>query len=179
MRERLAEIGNREANSRALAERALALPEVRQARALLVCRSFGIEPDTAPLNEGLLTAGKRLVLPRIAAGSSLLTLHPWDSPLETLPFGLEQPTAAAPEIDPARIDLALLVGLGFDSRGFRLGHGGGYFDRFLAATGIVAIGLAFEAQLIDRLPAEDHDLRMTAIVTEADVRRPAESDRGP
>ena len=70
------------------------------------------------------------------------------------------------------LDAVLVLGLGFDRRGYRLGYGSGYFDRFLAGRPFPAIGLAFAAQLEDELPAEAHDIAMTAIVTEAEIVRP-------
>lgn len=64
-----------------------------------------------------------------------------------------------------------MLGLGFDRRGFRLGYGSGYFDRFLAGRPFPAIALAFAVQLEDELPAEPHDIPMTVIVTENEIRR--------
>jgi 5-formyltetrahydrofolate cyclo-ligase len=78
----------------------------------------------------------------------------------------------APAAIPDTIDAAIVLGLGFDRRGYRLGYGSGYFDRFLAAYPLTAIGLAYGFQMIDRLPTEPHDVPMTVVVTERETVEP-------
>lgn len=69
--------------------------------------------------------------------------------------------------DPARVDVVVVPGLAFTSRGDRLGQGGGWYDRFLAGLrpGAVTIGVGFREQLVDRLPVEPHDVRLAHVVT--------------
>ena len=71
------------------------------------------------------------------------------------------------------VEAALVLGLGFDRRGYRLGHGSGYFDRFLAGRSFPAVGLAFEMQIVDEIPNECHDIPMSAVVTDCGIRRGA------
>ncbi len=71
----------------------------------------------------------------------------------------------------------LVLGLAFDRRGYRLGHGRGYFDRFLAGLAVPSIGLAHPFQLVDRLPAEPHDVPMTVVVTAEETLRPTRPAR--
>ena len=98
------------------------------------------------------------------------------SPLVELSFGLRQPPRGAPEVAaeaiPATLDAAIVLGLGFDRRGFLLGYGSGYFDRFLASHPVTAVGLAYGFQLLDRLPAEAHDVPMSVVVTDEEVVEP-------
>ena len=68
-----------------------------------------------------------------------------------------------------RIDLILVPGIAFDRRGYRIGLGGGYYDRFLARTEAVRIGLSYGFQIIDRVPDEPHDVTMDWIITENEV----------
>lgn len=161
--------------ARAMAHRVLDLPEVRTAHGVMVCLSFGVELDTGPLVDGLLAAEKTVFVPRIERKGRRLTLHPYPCPLETLRFGLQQPTPDAPALAAYAIDhsidVALLLGLGFTRSGWRLGHGGGYFDRFLVDRPFPAIGLAHGAQILDHLDVEDHDIPMDAVVTESRVHR--------
>jgi 5-formyltetrahydrofolate cyclo-ligase len=142
---------------------------------VLVCLSYGIEPQTRPLIHALRRAGKRVSLPRADRHDRRLHVHPWPCELQRLGFGLEQPTPTAPAIADAEImrelDVALILGLGFDRAGVRLGHGSGYVDRFLAAHPVLAIGLSFEAQLLERLPRAPYDLPMQVIVSEDRVLR--------
>ena len=71
-------------------------------------------------------------------------------------------------------DVLILPGFAFDEYGTRLGHGGGWFDQYLAAHhSVCAIGVCFEWQLVDRLPKAAHDVQVQYIVTPAGVRRTA------
>ncbi len=159
-----------------VAERLLVLPEIARAERILTCLSFGAELDTWRLAERLLALGKELYVPRAEPRDRQLHVHPYPCPLRTVSFGLQQPPRGAPEVAAeaisSTIEVALVLGLGFDRRGFRLGYGSGYFDRFLAGRPFPAIGLAFSAQLEDELPAEPHDIALAVIVTEAEVVRP-------
>lgn len=176
---RLAEVDAATARRTAarVAERLLALPEVAGARRIFTCLSFGTELDTLELVERLLAEGREVYVPRAVAGPAdrSLHVHPYPCPLVTLSFGLRQPPAGTPELAPAAIDatldVALVLGLGFDRRGFRLGYGSGYFDRFLRGRPFPAVGLGYAFQLVDRLPAEAHDVPMAAVVTDTETLR--------
>lgn len=178
LRARLAEIDPGAAATAAdrVAERVLALPEIANAQRIFTCLSFGSEIDTWRLVDRLLAAGRQLFVPRADPRDGRLHVHPYPCPLRTLSFGLQQPLRGAPEVAEGAIDgtldAVLVLGLGFDRRGFRLGYGSGYFDRFLAHRPFPAIGLAYAKQLLDEIPNEPHDIPMAVIVTEGEVCRP-------
>lgn len=161
--------GDARRQARAVREATRELAAVANARRLLCCLSFGCEIDTWQLVADLLTAGCELYVPRVEPADHTLTLHRYPCALETLSFGLQQPTANVPALAAtavdSTIDAALLLGLAYDPRGYRLGYGGGYFDRFLAGKSFPAIGLAYEQQIVPRLPVEEHDVPLNAIVT--------------
>jgi 5-formyltetrahydrofolate cyclo-ligase len=162
-------------------ERVLALPEMVSARRIFTCLSFGLEVDTWPLVDELLAQGREVFVPRVERGDPRIYVHPYPSPLRTLSFGLRQPLAleaggtAALEAEAVDggLDLALILGLGFDPSGCRLGYGAGYFDRFLQGRPFPAIGLAYDCQLVEALPVEPHDVPMAMVVTESGIHRPA------
>lgn len=158
-----------------IAERVLALPEVAGARRIFSCLSFGIELDTWDLVERLLADGRELFVPRADAGDGRLHVHPFPCPLVSLPFGLRQPAIDAPEIPEAEIDatldVALVIGFAFDRRGVRLGHGAGFFDRFLAGRSFPTVGLAASRWVLARLPREPHDVAMTVVASERETIR--------
>lgn len=112
--------------------------------------------------------GHPIALPRFTARSAPMELavhdDPWDeSDCEVGPLGLLQPRADAEQAVP---DLLFVPLLGFTAGGARLGQGGGHYDRWLAAHAkAIAIGLAWDAQLVDELPLEPHDRPLTAVVT--------------
>ncbi len=79
-------------------------------------------------------------------------------------FRTQEPVG--PVVRPERIDLILVPGVAFDRRGYRLGYGKGYYDRYLSVSHARAIGVCFHFQLATELPAESHDVRMDQIVTD-------------
>lgn len=86
-----------------------------------------------------------------------------DSDCEVGPYGLAQPRSDAEDIAP---DLLFVPLLGFTRDGERLGQGGGHYDRWLAAhPETLAVGLAWDCQLLDNLPSEAHDKHLDAVVT--------------
>lgn len=113
-------------------------------------------------------AGHTIALPRITTLTEPMRFHlhtdPFgESDLVDGPLGLRQPTADAPEIVPQVLFMPLV---GFTARGERLGQGGGFYDRWLAANpGTMTIGMAWDVQEVDSLPMEDHDMLLDAIVT--------------
>ncbi len=153
-----------------LTERVLALPAVRDSDCIFSCLSFGREIDTRGLIDRLLDSGRRVFVPRTQPRSRKLILHAYPCRLERRSFGLDEPAVNEPALDAKAIDsniqVALVLGLAFDSQGYRLGYGGGYFDRFLVDRPFPAIGLAYDFQLTDRLPTDPHDLPMQTVVTE-------------
>ncbi len=176
-RQRLSNVedAHRKQAARQVADHVLALPEVAHTRGILICLSFGVELDTWALVARLEEAGVSLFVPRIERQRRLMHVYPYPCPLETLSYGLRQPVVTAPclpsEAIASMIDLVLVLGLAFDRSGYRLGHGGGYFDRFLAHHTLPAVGLGHDFQIVDALPREHHDIPMDILVTEEGVCR--------
>jgi 5-formyltetrahydrofolate cyclo-ligase len=108
-----------------------------------------------------------LVLPRLA-DDDRMSLHLDEGVLERHRYGIRQPPARALEIDPVELAVALVPGRLFDREGYRLGRGGGHYDRLLPnlAPGTPVIGVTVEDRLVERLPREPHDQPMTHLVTE-------------
>ncbi len=100
-----------------------------------------------------------------------LTVHELGGPLEVHRFGFLQPHESAPMVGPDEIDVALLPGLAFDLYGNRLGRGAGYFDRLLISTREDArrVGVVPGALVVDRLPADSHDIPVEYLATEEGV----------
>ncbi len=127
--------------------------------------SRGTEAGTAALLEGLRRLGKRVCAPRIAGGEMLCV--PLTDRLKKGPFGILEPEGGEEET----CDVAFCPLLAFDKEGYRLGYGGGYYDRYFAAhPQVLRVGLAYEGQAADKLPREGHDVRLDALVTERGVR---------
>ena len=119
--------------------------------------------------------GNRIALPRVTTLDKPMEfrLHtdPWEeSDLESGVWGLRQPGQGAPVVVP---DVLFMPLVGFTAEGDRLGQGGGYYDRYLAAhPQVAAIGMAWDIQEVPELPLEPHDMRLSAIVTPTRVLGP-------
>jgi 5-formyltetrahydrofolate cyclo-ligase len=116
--------------------------------------------------------GRAIALPFFASRDSAMMFRQWEAenPLETGPFGILQPSAAAPALTP---DCLLIPLIGFTRSGVRLGQGGGHYDRYCAAhPDALRIGLAWGVQCCDALPQDDHDVPLHAILTEREWIRP-------
>ena len=86
--------------------------------------------------------------------------------LEPGAMGIPAPAAHTPAVQPEEIDLLIVPGVAFTRAGDRMGYGGGYYDRYIPrCTRARVIALAFEEQLLDTLPTEEHDLRIPSIIT--------------
>ena len=126
------------------------------------------EPDLRPLMRELEQAGRRLALPAVIAPHQPLAFHPWraTTPLVAGLHGTHhpQPALGEPALHP---DIILVPLIAFDRRRNRLGRGGGYFDRTLAAYPQArAIGFAHSAAELRLVPTEPHDRPLDLIVTE-------------
>jgi len=163
--------------SAAAYERLSALQVYRAARTVHLFVPFGSEVDTRPVLEDLWARQIRAVLPRVAPDRRLdhLAVTGWDE-VEPGAYGIGEPVAACRAVDPAEVELILVPGVAFDRRGGRLGYGGGYYDRFLQACPAPRVALAFDLQIVDAVPREDHDLLVDAVVTDQGLV--TASDRG-
>jgi 5-formyltetrahydrofolate cyclo-ligase len=116
------------------------LDVVAAAGTVMVFTSITGEPDTASFIAWCTACGKRVVVPE------------------------EEP-------DPTAVDVVIVPGVAFAPDGARLGQGGGWYDRFLASVrpDCTSIGVGFDAQVVDVLPTEPHDIRLHGVVTESGV----------
>jgi len=126
------------------------------------------EPDLWPLLEETLTAGKIVALPRFDADNQFYTprrvsgLH---AELVLGRFGIREPAAHCVAIPLDDLDLVLVPGIAFDPHGYRLGRGQGFYDRLLAGVRGIKCGMAFDEQMVQKMPAETFDVRMDFILT--------------
>jgi 5-formyltetrahydrofolate cyclo-ligase len=130
------------------------------------------EINPLPLMRKLLDAGATLALPVIAGRGKplIMRLWQWGEPLSPGLWGIREPKAEAPEVEP---DLLLVPLLAFDRAGHRIGYGAGYYDKTIdqlrERKAIAAIGLAFAAQEIPSVPVTERDAKLDLVLTEREV----------
>ena len=158
----------REQASAAICRRLLEMPRVQQAKTVLSYRALPEEVDLSLLNDALRQRGVRLCFPVSLAGGVLQAWEPgsWKQGR----YGIWEPDRGdSVQVAPEELDLVLAPCVGFDKKRDRLGHGAGYYDRFLSQTRAAAVAVAFEAQKLPRVAADRFDRAMDAIVTEERV----------
>jgi 5-formyltetrahydrofolate cyclo-ligase len=130
------------------------------------------EISPVPLMKRLAEAGAKLALPVVVKRGLPLTMRAWafGEALGSGQWGIREPKAEAPEVFP---DFLIVPLAAFDRAGYRLGYGAGYYDmtiaRLRAMKPIVAIGIAFAAQEIPKMPHDSYDEKLDFILTENEV----------
>jgi 5-formyltetrahydrofolate cyclo-ligase len=135
---------------------------LQEAAKILTYLAFRHELDLNPLFGYL--PNVEWIVPRI--DGRRLVLHPYcRDNLTRHPYGMQEPLAGGPVVDPKELDVVLVPGVAFDQRGGRLGFGGGFYDRLLIRTSALRVGIAYDRCLVDELPCHKHDQRMDWLVT--------------
>ena len=142
-------------------DKLLNMLEFRNALTILFYASFDGEVYTFEMMKQAQKLGKEIGLPRFTKEEKQIipvrVANP-DKDLEPGPYGIMQPKASrAQTLSLEEIDMVIVPGVAFDKENNRLGRGGGYYDRFLKIIprDIPSIGLAFDFQLVDRIPRQD------------------------
>lgn len=148
----------RAAKNAAITDKIMSLDEFKTADAIMAYVAFGSEADPEPVMRVAAGEGKRIMIPDF--------------------FGLLELTGTyAKHAEASEVDLVLIPGIAFDELGYRLGYGGGWYDRFSTKLheGIKLVGLAFEEQIVREIPNEPHDLLLDLIVTDSRVIKPVKT----
>ncbi|MFP4106386.1 MAG: 5-formyltetrahydrofolate cyclo-ligase [Phycisphaerae bacterium] len=177
MKARLADIPPQERaeKSYAACRALLDTAEFRAAESVMLYVPIPGEVDIAELALHAWQAGKTVLLPKVSWEQRHMIAIEIDS-LETglvkNRHGLREPSAGEPW-PVERIGMIAVPGLAYDTRGHRLGRGGGFYDRFLSQPNLRAhtCGIAFSEQIVDRVPVRDHDHPVSMIATEKGITR--------
>ena len=160
----------RRAIDRAITERVLQSEPYRHSRTLFVYYSVAEEIDTHAILSDALNSGKRVCLPKCLPGGVMQPRYiTSEEDLTEESYGIPEPGAHCPAAELTDIDLCLIPALACTAQGFRLGYGGGFYDRFLPRTPAYRMVLCAHARVLPQLPAEPHDVRCSCIVTEHEV----------
>lgn len=158
--------------SSSISKQLISNPIYEKANHVMVYLSFRNEVETASIIKDLFDNNKKVYIPltvpdtREMIVSELLDL---EKDLEIGNFGVLEPKKDAVRPVPIdTLDLVLVPGVGFDKRGYRVGYGGGYYDRFLPklSQAVPTVALAFDVQMIEKAPTDQYDFPVQYVITE-------------
>ena len=137
-------------------------------------RAIQGEMDVMPVFDAVKRYGRNTLLPRVIANDAPLAFHHWQQgmPLTRHALGMEEPTENTEQAVP---DVILVPLLAFDADGYRLGYGGGFYDRTMAALHAsetvppLCIGVGYNTQEVERVPTGEHDQPLDGVITEHGV----------
>ena len=159
-----------EARSAEIGKRIAGLVELERAATVLAFASIRNEVRTRPIIEEAWSTGKRVALPRVHGDELRLHLVHAQTPLNVGAFSVPEPAADAAAIEPDEIDFALIPALALDPRGYRIGYGGGYYDRLIPRlANACTCAVAYDFQLISEVPELPFDASVDVVVTDSRV----------
>lgn len=136
------------------------------AESFFVYISYGTETGTKELVKSLLKAGKRVLVPKLVAGE--MKAVPLAGRLIRNKYGILEPLSG--EDEPAEICVTPLLAV--DKEGYRLGYGGGYYDKYFAShQSVLRVGFCYAGQAVEKLPRGEFDIPLHALVTENGVAK--------
>lgn len=161
-----------EEKSSAAAKAFLASEMYKKAQRIMLYMPIGNEMNTADIIKAVFADGKEAVFPVTEKDSGIIT--PYYAAADTVfkkgSFSVEEPqgTAAA---DISKLDIVLVPGIAFDKNGARIGFGKGCYDMFFKGLDTIKVGVCYDFQLRDKIPAEEHDIKMDFLLTESGLKR--------
>lgn len=163
---------NLHSKSQIIAGKLNELDVVKRAESLMCYVSFGSEVFTHDIINTWLSQGKQVCVPRVLKVKGKCMEAVKISSLEELEpgtYGVLEPTSGQKNIvSPDSIDVVIVPGCAFDLHKNRMGYGAGYYDRYLEliSDNCLKVGVAFDFQVMDEIPCDEHDIPMDIIVTE-------------
>jgi 5-formyltetrahydrofolate cyclo-ligase len=155
-----------------IGKRLLALKELDEAETIVAFASIRNEVRTRALMDAGWVAGKRIALPRVVDDELELRLVDSETALVPGAFSVPEPPDGAELVEPGEVDFALVPALAVDPRGYRIGYGGGYYDRLLPRLGRAwSCAVVYDFQLVSEVPRLPFDVPVDLVVTDQRVIR--------
>lgn len=157
----------RKAASDAIQRRVLSLPAYAAASSIFLYIAMPTEPDTRAILSRALSDGKRVYVPKCVSKTEMLAVRiRSEADLAPGAYGIPEPIDCTETTGPDALDLLIVPCVAASEDGKRLGHGAGYYDRFLTQSGCRTVCLCFAAALCDDIPTEPTDVRMHLVISE-------------
>lgn len=158
--------------SRTICDRVIALPAYREAGTVFCFVGMDPEPDTRPIIEDALAAGKRVCVPLCIDDHNMVAkeIRDYDADLKEGMYGILEPKAELPEITRDEIEFGVIPCVTCDHAGNRLGHGKGYYDIYLEKETFPKAMLCFEKVTVEKgeIPLGRYDLPIEVVITDAE-----------
>jgi len=157
--------------SRIICDKVLLIDGFKNADTVFCFVGVGSEPDTRPIIEAAIKAGKHLCVPLCLDKTTMAAIEitDYDRDLERGFYGLLEPKKDLPVVYVDNIDFAVIPCVSCDSEGNRLGHGRGYYDRYLEGRSFECVMLCFEKAMsaVGEIPVDEHDRAIETVITDA------------
>lgn len=151
--------------SRELGEKFVACEQYQNAKTIYGYMPYNQEVRTVPMLEQAMRDGKQVAVPKVYGDTMRFILVTDLTAMEKSDYGIPEPVADGPVADDPHA-LVLMPGLAFTERGDRMGYGGGYYDKFLAAERLhPTVALCYDFQLLEDLPTEEYDIPVHLVLT--------------
>ena len=155
-----------------IAQKVFKDPLWQSAQSVGITISSPPEVDTFQIIRKAWDEGKQIVIPKCLPKERKMDFRQLErfDQLESVYSGLLEPIESKTNlVELNDIDLLIVPGIAFDSAGFRMGFGGGYYDRFLQSFKGNTVSLAFSDQIVSNLPKEDHDIPVEKVITDEEI----------
>lgn len=158
-----ADVEDKEGKDRLIRKNLRELDIYKKAKSVFVFISYKSEVDTRGIIEDILADGKKLLVPLVKGSEMIAVEVKGIDDLEPNKMGILEPKSGDEVTD---VDLTITPGLAFDKRGYRLGYGGGYYDKFFAKVDTIRMGIGYSDQYVESLVHEDYDKALEYLLTE-------------
>ena len=158
-----AEVEDKEGKDKLIRKNLRELDIYKKAKSVFVFISYKSEVDTRGIIEDILADGKKLLVPLVKGSEMIAVEVKGIDDLEPNKMGILEPKSGKEVTD---VDLTITPGLAFDKDGYRLGYGGGYYDKFFAKVDTVRMGIGYSDQYVESIVHEDYDKALEYLLTE-------------
>lgn len=158
-----ADVEDKEGKDRLIRKNLRELEIYKKAKSVFVFISYRSEVDTRGIIEDILADGKKLLVPLVKGSEMIAVEVKGIDDLEPNKMGILEPKSGDEVTD---VDLTITPGLAFDKDGYRLGYGGGYYDKFFAKVDTVRMGIGYSDQYVESIVHEDYDKPLEYLLTE-------------
>ncbi len=142
----------------------------KNAKTIFIFVSFGSEVNTHKIIEQAISDGKNICVPKINSKEKGMEVFKIEgmADLKEGYYGVLEPFVDRSKVAEEEIDLVVVPGIGFDINGYRLGYGGGFYDKFFnnMKKEVPKIALGYNVQMVDEVTTEEHDERVNGLITE-------------